>query len=450
MSEQLDAETNSGEGEGCHVGNALEELVHIQVHSVTSRRQNHRQTLLGESLSETAHLIDSALQVRLLLHLEHTDSAAHDVASAQTSVRVVSVLENLLLLDAGSDLELLRGELLAEQTLVSESQNTTNVHQTVLLQRHGEGVSVLEALLENVRNGPLLVGLLELLDEARVLDAAASVEDQRQVVLLADGAHLLDVGKRHRLTSTRVVGDGQEDEGDRVHSVALDHLLQTLRIHVTLEGVLRPDLLHGERIVEILGEQVHGLEQVVASVSLRSIEETVRGDQVLDLVARALHQHLAEGGIEKILSATALRADKEVGTLQLEDATVHEAAFAGSQQFLDQLLRGSLVGQHLIDQSLLVVTTLEEVTRGVQEAVVSMVSTVRLISTHQSAPLDIGHRGRTRIRQIVDRDHGRGEREHVVLRLLQDAASLLHSAVTTSHFTPLCLTECYGQRTGRQ
>ena len=450
VAQQLDAEAHAGEGEGRHVGNALEELVHVQVHGVASGGQHHGQAFLGELLRQATHLIDAALQVGVLLDLEETHSAAHHIAAAESSVRIVSVLKNLLLLDARSDLDRVRRELLREQTAIAEGEQTADVHQTVLLQGHGEAVAVLEALLQNARNRPGLVRLLELLDEARVLHAAAGVEHQRQVVLLAHIAHLLDVLQGHGLAGSRVVGDGQQHEGNRVHALLLDHGLQTLNVHVALEGVLRPHLLHGERVVQVLREQIHRLEQVVASVSLGGVEEAVAGNRVLDLIASALHQHLAHGLVQKVLSATTLRADEEVGALQLEHSAVHEASLAGLQKLLDQLLVGRLVGQHLVHKSSLLISTLEQITSGIQKAVISMITTVSFISAHQSTPLNIGHGRRARVRKIIDSDQGRGEREHVVLRLLQNITTFFHGAVTKHQGQILPTTECFSRCTAEQ
>ena len=96
------------------------------------------------------------------------------------------------------------------------------------------------------------------------------------------------------------------------------------------------------------------------------------------------------------------------------------------------------------------ISALEQITRSIQKAVISMITTVGFISTHQSTPLNIGHGRRARVRKIVDSDQGRGEREHVVLRLLQNITTFFDGAVTKHQGQILPTTECFSRCTAEQ
>ena len=113
-------DSNIREGSLVHVGNTLEELGHIQVDGVTTGRKNDRKTLLSHHSSHLTDLVDTGAEIGLLADLVHTHSSSHDISAGETTVGVVSVLENLALLDSDTDIETGIRELLVEDALISK------------------------------------------------------------------------------------------------------------------------------------------------------------------------------------------------------------------------------------------------------------------------------------------------------------------------------------------
>lgn len=80
-------------------------------------------------------------------------------------------------------------------------------------------------------------GLAGELFHGDVRGEVGGVEEERQAVLVADGAGGLDVGHAHGLAAAGVVGDGQHHDGHTVAADLGDEGLQRGDIHVPFEGV---------------------------------------------------------------------------------------------------------------------------------------------------------------------------------------------------------------------
>lgn len=240
--------------------------------------------------------------------------------------------------------------------------------------------------------------------------------------------------------------------------IPLDGLAESLEINATLEGISLPEVLGGELAEEILAEEVDGLEVVVTGIAFGGIEETVGRD--VELLGDATGVvDLSHVGVEEVLGATTLGADEEVGSSELGNTSVDETTLLLEEELLLELGGGEAVGEDVVDEVLLVVATLEHITGGIEEAVVTVVSSVGLITSEEGHPLrreglegraylDIGHGGGAGVGKVIDGDHGAGEGEHVVLGDVHDLGSLFGSADSRAGNGLKGRTWCYGRRIG--
>jgi hypothetical protein len=93
-------------------------------------------------------------------------------------------------------------------------EQAADVDQAVLLGGDGRAVGEVEHLTDDVARGLALELGLALADEPGVLGEAARVEEEGELVAIADPAHLADVLEADGLSAAGVVGDGHHHQGD--------------------------------------------------------------------------------------------------------------------------------------------------------------------------------------------------------------------------------------------
>ena len=221
----------AGAGEGGMIALAVEELIHVDVHSVAAGGENDAlDASLVEALRQILALLHAVMHIAEVAALVEAAGQSHDVTAGHAAVGVIAVAGDLLDLDEHAHVGLHGavlvevGELLPEQAAVAEGQHTAHVGVAVLLGGHGEGVAVGEHLAGDLGDGLVGVAFLVHLDEVAVLGPAGNVEHQRNVILMRHAVDLPDVGHGDGLTADGVVGDAGEHQRHVLGTNALDQL----------------------------------------------------------------------------------------------------------------------------------------------------------------------------------------------------------------------------------
>ena len=105
----------------------------------------------------------------------------------------------------------------------------------VLPAAHVEDIGLGRHFLDDLGDGLVRVSLFPLPDEIGVLREQAAVQDQDEAVLIADLADLFEVGHGERLPAEKVGRGLHADEPDLVLAPFLDRILELLDVHVPLE-----------------------------------------------------------------------------------------------------------------------------------------------------------------------------------------------------------------------
>ena len=126
---------------------------------------------------------------------------------------------------------------LAQHVLIAGDEQAADVHQAVLLGGHGGSLGVGEHFAGDLADALILVAFLTLVDEVGVLGQTGGVDDQGDVVGLADLGDLADVGHGHGLTTVVVAGDG-DDGAAHLAGMLSDEVAHALGIDVALEGMV--------------------------------------------------------------------------------------------------------------------------------------------------------------------------------------------------------------------
>jgi len=132
--DHLDAEADTAKVIDLH-RSALEELSHVQVDCMATRRHNNTvHTSLDHIDCKLADLEATVVHVLGEEDLTETDSKSECIAATDTTVSGVTIAQNLDLLQADTDVTTKElGELLLEETVVTEAEHTTHVAKTILL-----------------------------------------------------------------------------------------------------------------------------------------------------------------------------------------------------------------------------------------------------------------------------------------------------------------------------
>ena len=417
---------------------AVEELIHVDVHSVAAGGENDALDAgLVEALCQVLALLHAVMHVAEVAALIEAAGQSHDVTAGHAAVGVVAVAGDLLDLDEHAHIGLHGavlvevGELLPEQAAVAEGQHTAHVGVAVLLGGHGEGVAVGEHLAGDLGDGLVGVAFLVHLDEVAVLGPAGNVEHQRNVILMRHAVDFPDVGHGDGLTADGVVGDAGEHQRHVLGTNTLDQLLQLLDVHVALERVLLVRAALGDLIQQLLVVQVAGDGAHLLDVALGGVEVAVGGDGE-DLAGMTLGQDLLHDLHQDGLSGTALLDDEGIGALHLSSAAVEQAALVLAEiDLVHHLLDVTAIGADQVDDLLpvLLAAALENVAEGIQQHIVAGVAAVGLVTQEQGRPLLVGHSGGTGVRQHIHSQHAGGECKLIPVRSVQSALALFNGSL---------------------
>ena len=187
-------------------------------------------TLVGDAvlvqfLSQVLHLADTGVEHVELGVLLEADSQCCHISSVHTTIGNEALEGDAELFAAFVPLGFVG------------SDETTHVHETVFLSRHGHRVHIREHLAGDLLDGFVGVAFLARLDEIGVLGEASRVHIYGHTVFVAEFGGGFDVSHRDGLTTDGVVGDGQYHER-HVALVLAEHFLQFLERDVALEGSL--------------------------------------------------------------------------------------------------------------------------------------------------------------------------------------------------------------------
>ena len=299
-----------------------------------------------EQVAQQFHLADAGVELFELGILVEAHGQGVHVAARHAAVGEVTLVHDAVL------------HRLAVELLVVHGQEAAHVHHAVLLGRNGHQVGVGVDFAYDLLDALVLVAGLAGLDEVGVLGEAGRVDQHRDAVAAAQLGGLADVAHRNGLAAGRVVGDGQHHARDLLLRVRLEHVLQLLQIHFTLERKL---LLRVGRSVDGAVDRMAAAE---LDVALRGVEMRVaRHDVAL----------LEQGREDHVLGGAALVGRQEVGH---------------AEEVVHDLLQ-------------------PEVGRG---------AGVALVARHHGRPLAVAHRARARVGQQVDGDLVAAQFEEVVFR----------------------------------
>jgi hypothetical protein len=153
--------------------------------------------------------------------------------------------------------------------VVVDGQPASDVRESVLLCAHGHAICDGEHVAHDGLDAAGSLARLAALDEPRVLGEPASVDDQWLAEAPGDRCRGADVGEAHRLAAAGVVGDGEHH--DR-HALArlFQQSLEPFEIDVALERVQdRPGRVPRGR------HEIDGLGAPVASMFPRVVSKWV-------------------------------------------------------------------------------------------------------------------------------------------------------------------------------
>ncbi|CAB4834498.1 unannotated protein [freshwater metagenome] len=220
----------------------------------------HRHTCGRQRVGQVGRAADAVAQVVRVDHFCQTLGDGLQIASGEPAVGGEALGED-------QHVAALHGEC-----VVVHRQPAADVGHPILLGAHRHPVGERADVAHDVDDRAILLTLFTFVDEPRVLGKSAAVQEQRQVVLVAHGTHGAQVGQRHRLAATGVVGDGDEHDGDVLRAASEDQFLERDDIHVALERVL-------ELWALALGDhQVDGLSAGELDVRPGGVEVGVVGD----------------------------------------------------------------------------------------------------------------------------------------------------------------------------
>ncbi len=337
-------------------GDVGKECSCVEVHRVTARRSQDGHVLGEELLGEVLDGPDAIVQVGLVHDLFETSGDGLEVVAGEAAVGRKSL---------GQDQQ--RPGLLGPGIVV-HGEEATDVGEAVLLGRHGAPVGETEDLLGDGFGGAFLLSGLAGLDEPGILREAAGVEEEGLLEAVTECTDSAEVLQGDRLSTARVVGDGDHDQGDAV-AFGGEELLECHQVHVAFEGV------DEGRNAPLGDDQVSGLGSLHLDVGAGGVEVGVARDDVTPLEHR-----------------------------------VEEDAFGGP----------SLVGGDDVAKA-------REVCNDVAEAVERAASGVRLVPLHESAPLGRRHGAGARVGEQVDENVLRGQEEEVEPRRAKRCLTLLPS-----------------------
>lgn len=156
--------------------------------------------------------------------------------------------------------------------VIVETQEPTDIHETVLFGRHGAAVSVTEQFPRDRQHWYVCIARFPLLDEKAVFRKPAGVEEQRDAVPIEQRPGLADILHRNRLASAAVVGDGDHHERNAFATDAMDSCFQPIEVHVPLEWEV------AMWVVGFFDHQIERLSMLVLNVGPGRVEVNVVGD----------------------------------------------------------------------------------------------------------------------------------------------------------------------------
>ena len=297
---QLTGEGLSGEFLFRDVG---QHLVGVDEDGVTTGGTLVRNAVLVEFGGQVMDLLDAGLNHLELKVLFQTHGQAVHIAAIHTAVGEEALEGDAEHLGTFVPVLLVGGD------------ETAHVDQTVLLGAHGHAVSIAEHLHGNLAEGLVLVAFLAGLDEVAVLNEAGTIDIDGHTVFVAQLAGLADVLHRDGLAAHGVVGHGEDHEG-HIALVLLQHLLQLLEAHITLEGHLEL------RVVGLGDGHVDGEGLAALDVALGGVEVGIAGHH---------HAGLDQVGEQHVLGRAALvRRDDVLEARDVGDGVLHVVERAGA------------------------------------------------------------------------------------------------------------------------
>ncbi len=171
--------------------------------------------------------------------------------------------------------------------LAAQHDEAANVDHAVLFGAHGGAVGIRKHLLHDGFDGCVLVARFAHLDEHGVLGKTADIHDEGFAMRFKQLGIGANVGHRHRLAATGVVGHGDHAKRNLV-GLILEQGLHPRQVNIALERMQRGGL-------QALGDhQIQRLHAQVFEVGAGGVEVAVVGHHVT-LFAHRREQHFFGG-----------------------------------------------------------------------------------------------------------------------------------------------------------
>eukprot|EP00414_Alexandrium_minutum_P000745 CAMPEP_0113820318 /NCGR_PEP_ID=MMETSP0328-20130328/1180_1 /TAXON_ID=39455 /ORGANISM="Alexandrium minutum" /LENGTH=513 /DNA_ID=CAMNT_0000788253 /DNA_START=214 /DNA_END=1753 /DNA_ORIENTATION=- /assembly_acc=CAM_ASM_000350 len=243
--------------------NVWQERAGVKVDRMSPPWPEHRHVLSVQFLEEVAGGTHAIGEVALVEDLLYSNGQCFQIPTGQPSIRRKAF---------GQDLDVLN--LLRNRSQpMAQRKESAYVSEGVLLHGHERPVEEPEHLPGDLPAGLAALSLLALLDEPGVLREAGAVDEERHAELVRQPPQRPHVLHAHRLSASRVVGHGEDDQRHPPLGRPQE-LPQLLDVDVPLEGVLRP------YVVALWAREVHGEARSELDVGVRGVEVGVAGHDV--------------------------------------------------------------------------------------------------------------------------------------------------------------------------
>ena len=200
------------------------EPTRVEIDGVPPRRFDNLDAGRQQLFAHVPGAADPVSQVVLVKHLAEALRHRLEVATGESAVGHVAF---------GQDDQLARA---SQELGVTEQQQTTRVHDAVLLGADGRTVRHVEHLPHDRADRTVVLPGLALLDEPGVLCEPAGVQEQRHPVPVADQPGGPEVLEAHRLPATRVARHRAHDQG-HVGALGGQQGLEPPEVEIALERV---------------------------------------------------------------------------------------------------------------------------------------------------------------------------------------------------------------------
>jgi hypothetical protein len=217
----------------------------------------------SELVAQIGHGADAVAEVVLVQHLLDADGEGLQIVAGEAAVGGKAFGEDEIVAALGGE------------RVVVEREEAADVHEAVLLGRHGAAVGEFKRLPGDGGGGAVGLAGLALLDEPGVFGEAAGIENEWDGVRLAQGRGGVDVGEADRLAAAGVVRDGDHHERDAA-PVLRQAAFERDEVDVALEGG-REGRLCGLGAAQIQRRGADGLEVGAGGVEMRVVRHDVAG-----------------------------------------------------------------------------------------------------------------------------------------------------------------------------